>query len=205
MSDNDIVNIFRTHGALLEGHFGLTSGKHSGTYLQCAQVLQYPRIARDLGSLLASSVLDSISQAGEGDIDLVLSPAVGGIVIGQETASSLNVRAIFCERVDGAMTFRRGFFVQPGDRVVVVEDVVTTGGSLKEAAELAKIAGAEVVATASIVHRYIDEPQDPTDSPHVSLLKIHALAYEPSDCPMCLEGISLEKPGSRHLSPPRGL
>lgn len=187
----DFVQIFREREALLEGHFDLTSGRHSPTYLQCAVVLQYPEIAREIGKELAV-------MAGE-DIDLVVSPAVGGIVIGQETASNLGARAIFSERVDGNMTFRRGFSVKPGERVLAVEDVVTTGGSIREAALLAEKMGGNLVATASIVHRFTDEPTPPTDRPHYSLLQIHAPAYDPADCPLCKEEIPLEKPGSRTL------
>jgi len=187
----DFLQIFRDNGALLEGHFGLTSGRHSPIYLQCAMVLQYPEIAREIGRELAA-------MAGE-DIDLVVSPAVGGIVIGQETASNLGARAIFSERVDGEMTFRRGFYVKPGERVLTVEDVVTTGGSIREAALLAEKMGGDLVATASIVHRYMDKPTPPTDRPHHSLLQIHAPAYDPADCPLCKEAIPIQKPGSRTL------
>ena len=206
MTTSDILTLFRENGALLEGHFGLTSGRHSSVYLQCAQVLQYPEIARKLGSDLARKVLDILSVPGEGrKIDLVVSPAVGGIVIGQEVAAHLDARVIFGERADGRMTFRRGFSVTPGERVLAVEDVVTTGGSIREVAELASGSEGKVVGTASIVHRYTDKPVDPTHFPHASLLQIHAPAYEPDDCPLCREGIPLEKPGSRHLLSGKGL
>lgn len=188
---DDLLKTFREKEALLEGHFGLTSGKHSPVYLQCAQVLQYPEIARTIGRELAEL-------AGEG-IDLVVSPAIGGIVIGQETAYFLGARAIFTERVEGKMALRRGFEVKPGERVLAVEDVVTTGGSIREAAHLALEEGGDLVATASIVHRYVDEPVGPTDSPHYSLLQVHAPAYEPESCPQCVEGIPVEKPGSRTI------
>ncbi|NOY85917.1 MAG: orotate phosphoribosyltransferase [Deltaproteobacteria bacterium] len=191
MSDKILLSIFREKGALLEGHFGLTSGKHSPVYLQCALVLQYPDVGRDLGSRLAERV-------GEG-IDLVVSPAVGGIVIGQEVAWALGARAVFTERVDGKMALRRGFTVNPGERILAVEDVVTTGGSIREAADLAVELGGNLVATASLVHRYIDKPVDPTPYPHFSLLPIHAPAFEPGQCPLCREEIPMEKPGSRAL------
>ncbi|MEE8547402.1 MAG: orotate phosphoribosyltransferase [bacterium] len=187
----DFLQLFREREALLEGHFGLTSGRHSPTYLQCAMVLQYPEIAREIGKELAAMA--------DGDIDLVVSPAVGGIVVGHETASNLGVRAIFSERVDGEMTFRRGFYVKPGERILAVEDVVTTGGSIREAALLAEKMGGDLVATASIAHRYTDKPTPPTDRPHHSLLQIHAPAYDPADCPLCKEEIPLQKPGSRTL------
>jgi len=136
----------------------------------------------------------------EGPVDAVISPAVGGIVIGQEVAAGLGARAIFCERVDGRMALRRGFAIGQGERVLAVEDVVTTGGSIREAVDLSLECGGDVVGTASIVHRYTEEPVEPTAFPHVSLLPIHAPAYEPSDCPLCRDGKPVEKPGSRHLS-----
>lgn len=205
MAKNDYLTLFRENGALLEGHFGLTSGRHSPVYLQCALILQHPLIARDLGADLGRRVLEVLSPAGEKGIDLVVSPAVGGIVIGQEVAASLGARAIFSERVDGKMVFRRGFFVNPGERILAVEDVVTTGGSIRETAQIAAEAGGKVVGTASIVHRFVDNPVDPTDFPHASLLQIHAPSFEPDNCPLCREGIPVEKPGSRHLPADKGL
>ncbi len=197
---SDILRVFREHGALLEGHFGLTSGRHSPIYLQCALVLSHPQVARDLGSRLVGSLLENI---GGSHVDVVVSPAVGGIVIGQEVAASLGARAIFSERVDGKMAFRRGFFVRSGEKVVAVEDVVTTGGSIREAAQLAQASGGDLLATASIIHRYTEKPVDPTPLTHVSLVQINAPAYEPAQCPLCLKKIPLEKPGSRHLSSPK--
>ncbi|MDF1535451.1 MAG: orotate phosphoribosyltransferase [bacterium] len=205
MDNNGLLEIFRENGGLLKGHFGLTSGRHSDTYLQCAQVLQHPELARRIGRELALRAAELFGEKGEGGVNLVVSPAVGGIVIGHEVAAALGVRAIFSERVGGEMTFRRGFAVQPGDRVLAVEDVVTTGGSIRETAELASASGGEVLATASIVHRYTEEPVAPTGLPHLSLLQVHALAYDPEGCPQCLEGIPVEKPGSRHLSPKQAL
>ncbi|MBN2720589.1 MAG: orotate phosphoribosyltransferase [Proteobacteria bacterium] len=201
---SDYLTLFRENGALLEGHFGLTSGRHSPVYLQCALVLQYPAIARDLGSDLGRRVREILCLSGKEGIDLVVSPAVGGIVIGQEVAASLGARAIFSERVDGKMLFRRGFAIKPGEKVLAVEDVVTTGGSVRETADAAWAAGGHVMGTASIVHRYIDRPVNPTDLPHASLLQIHAPSFLPEDCPLCREGIPVEKPGSRHLLPRKG-
>jgi orotate phosphoribosyltransferase len=148
---------------------------------------------------------EAFSGAGQDEIDVVISPAVGGIVIGQEVAASLGVRAIFSERVDGKMQLRRGFAIGKGERILAVEDVVTTGGSIREAVELASEHGGGVVGTASIVHRYTDSPVNPTHLPHISLLSVHAPAYDPSDCPMCRDGKPLEKPGSRHLSASKAL
>ncbi|UCG37808.1 MAG: orotate phosphoribosyltransferase [bacterium] len=203
MANSDVLALFRERGALLEGHFGLTSGRHSPVYLQCALVLQHPEIARRLGSDLAARTLEVFGNLHGPAFDLVVSPAVGGIVIGQEVAAHLGARAIFCERVDGRMTFRRGFKVAPGERILAVEDVVTTGGSIREAADLALGMGGEVMGTASIVHRYTDTPVAPTHLPHACLLQIHAPAYDPGDCPLCRDGIPLEKPGSRHISAPK--
>jgi len=201
---SDYLTLFRENGALLEGHFGLTSGRHSPVYLQCALVLQYPAIARDLGSDLGRRVGEILCLSGEEGIDLVVSPAVGGIVIGQEVAAFLGARAIFSERVDGKMLFRRGFAVKPGEKVLAVEDVVTTGGSVRETADAVWTAGGHVIGTASLVHRYIDQPVNPTDLPHASLLQIHAPSFLPEECPLCREGIPVEKPGSRHLVPGKG-
>ncbi len=200
MASSELTRIFNDCGGLLNGHFSLTSGRHSSIYLQCALVLQYPDIARSIGVQLADKARETFTGTGEGEIDAVISPAVGGIVIGQEIAARLGARAIFCERVDGQMTLRRGFSVVEGERILAVEDVVTTGGSIREAVELASTkCGGAVVGTASIVHRYTEEPVAPTDLPHLSLLPVHAPAFDPSDCPMCREGIPLAKPGSRHL------
>jgi orotate phosphoribosyltransferase len=191
----DLLELFRSRGALLEGHFGLTSGNHSTRYLQCALLLQFPDLARRVGEELADAARRAV-----GEVDVVLSPAVGGIVIGQETACALGARAIFAERVDGRMALRRGFSLAPGERVLAVEDVVTTGGSIREVVELAEAAGARVLGTASLVHRYQGlAPQPPTGMTHVSLLPIHAPLFPLRTCPLCARDIPLEKPGSRFL------
>lgn len=203
MASSELIQIFSDCGGLLEGHFGLTSGRHSPIYLQCALVLQYPDKARHIGIQLAELARDTFT--GQGKIDTVIAPAVGGIVIGQEVAASLGARAIFSERVDGRMQLRRGFSIGEGEIILAVEDVVTTGGSIRETVELASECGGTVVGTASIVHRYTEEPVNPTEYPHLSLLPVHAPAFDPSDCPMCREGNPLEKPGSRHLSVPKAL
>jgi len=206
MANEELISVFTDCGGLLKGHFGLTSGRHSNIYLQCALVLQYPEIARRIGIQLADLIRDALeSSRPEETIETVLSPAVGGIIIGQEVAAALGARAIFSERVDGGMELRRGFSIGDGERILAVEDVVTTGGSIKEAVDLATRSGGNVLGTASIVHRYTVKPVDPTDLPHLSLLPVHAPAYEPSQCPMCLEGDPLEKPGSRHLTAPKAL
>src|SRR5262245_46060249 len=146
MQQDDVLGMFRRTGALLDGHFRLSSGLHSAGYLQCALVLQHPRDAEAIGAALAGRVRTY-------DATCVLSPALGGIVIGQEVARALDIRALFAERQDKALTLRRGFTLSPDDRVLVVEDVVTTAGSTRETMAVARAAGATVVAACSMVDR----------------------------------------------------
>ena len=146
MTRDDLLNLFRRSGALLEGHFRLSSGLHSSGYLQCALVLQHPADAEALGRALAERTRDL-------GATVVLSPALGGVVIGQEVGRALGVRAIFAERQDGALMLRRGFTLADTDRVLVIEDVVTTGGSTRETMQVARAAGAQVVGAAAIVNR----------------------------------------------------
>ena len=189
MSDADAVLArFRRAGALLEGHFRLTSGLHSSGYLQCALVLQHPREAEALGEALAQRV------QGLG-VQVVLSPALGGIVIGQEVARALGVRAMFAERQDGQLTLRRGFAFERGERVVVVEDVVTTGGSTRETIDVARRAGAQVVGAGSIIDRSGGAQR--IDVPFHALAVVSLPAYDPEACPLCLAGVPVVKPGSR--------
>jgi orotate phosphoribosyltransferase len=190
-----ILDLFRRVGALLEGHFRLTSGLHSPGYLQCALVLQHPREAEMCGVAIADRV------RGLG-VETVLSPALGGIVIGQEVARALGVRAIFAERQDGRLTLRRGFTLARGEKVLVVEDVVTTGGSTRETIDVARAAGAEVVAAASIIDRSGPSTASRGAGPAMGV-PYHALAtvslptYEPESCPLCAAGLPVVKPGSR--------
>src|SRR6476659_5960107 len=146
MTRDDLLDLFRRSGALLEGHFRLTSGLHSPGYLQCALVLQHPEHAEKLGRAIAERTRDLRPT-------VVLSPALGGVVIGQEVGRALGIRAIFAERQDGALTLRRGFTLSPGDRVLIVEDVITTGGSTRETIAVASGASAQVVGAGSIVDR----------------------------------------------------
>ena len=183
-----ILDMFRGIGALLEGHFRLTSGLHSSGYLQCALVLQHPREAELCGAALA----DRLRALGA---QTVLSPAIGGIVIGQEVARALGVRAIFAERQDGRLTLRRGFSIAPGEKVVVIEDVVTTGGSTRETIEVARAAGAEVLAAGTIIDR--SGGQQAIDVPFHALAAIALPTYQPEACPLCLAGVPVVKPGSR--------
>jgi orotate phosphoribosyltransferase len=192
---SDLLDLFRKSGALLEGHFRLSSGLHSPGYLQCALVLQHPTSAEALGRDLA----DRTRNLGA---SVVLSPALGGVVIGHEVGRALGVRAIFAERQDGALTLRRGFIVAESDRVLVVEDVLTTGGSTRETMQVARAAGAQVVGAASIVdrsvHTAVDGDAPPMfDVPYAALLDVALPTYEPDRCPLCAHGLPVLKPGSR--------
>jgi len=187
MTRDELLDLFRRSGALLEGHFRLTSGLHSPGYLQCALVLQYPPQAEALGRAIAERTRDLRAT-------VVLSPALGGVVIGHEVARALGVRAIFAERQDGAMTLRRGFVIGETDRVLVVEDVVTTAGSTRETIQVARAAGGHVVGAASIVNRGSGVQ---LDVPYAALLELTLPLYEPDKCPACAQGLPVVKPGSR--------
>jgi len=191
MTRDELLDLFRRSGALLDGHFRLSSGLHSAGYLQCALVLQHPPHAERLGRALAERVAATRPTA-------VLSPALGGLIIGHEVARALGVRAIFAERQDGLLRLRRGFGLGPSDRVVVVEDVVTTGGSTRETMEVAVAAGGQVVAAAAIVDRSGGEVDLGGPAlPFAALLQIELPTYEPNRCPQCAQGIAVMKPGSR--------
>ncbi|HYE84940.1 MAG TPA: orotate phosphoribosyltransferase [Vicinamibacterales bacterium] len=188
MTEAEVLTIFRRSGALLEGHFRLSSGLHSPGYLQCALVLQHAREAEALGAALGSAVRSLGAQT-------VLSPALGGIVIGQEVGRALGVRAMFAERQDGTLTLRRGFALDPGEKVLVVEDVVTTGGSTRETMDVARAAGGIVVGACAIVDR--SGGKQGLDVPFHALLPMDVKAYPPDDCPLCKQGVPVVKPGSR--------
>jgi orotate phosphoribosyltransferase len=188
MHETDLLALFRQSGAFLEGHFRLSSGLHSPGYLQCALVLSFPRDAEKLGAALAQRVSPLGATA-------VLSPALGGIVIGQEVARALGIRAFFAERQDGALTLRRGFSLSPQDRVLVVEDVVTTAGSTRETMAVAEQHGATVVGACSIVDR--SGGTHGLAVPYAALLPLHLPTYPEGSCPLCQQGIPVVKPGSR--------
>ena len=190
MTRDALLDLYRRSGALLDGHFRLTSGLHSPGYLQCALVLQHPQHAEALGRAVADL-------AREMRPTVVLSPALGGIVIGHEVARALGVRAIFAERQDGGLTLRRGFIIGEADRVLVVEDVLTTGGSTRETMQVARAAGGRVVGAASIVNRGRDVE---LGVPYVSLVQIDLPTYEPDTCPLCAQGMPVVKPGSRPVA-----
>jgi orotate phosphoribosyltransferase len=183
-----VLDRFRRAHALLDGHFRLTSGLHSSGYLQCALVLQHPREAEALGAAIA----DRVRSLG---VQTVLSPALGGIVIGQEVGRALGVRAIFAERQDGRLALRRGFTLERGEQVLVVEDVVTTGGSTRETIDLARAVGGHVLAAAAIIDR--SGGQQKIDVPFHVLAEVSLPAYDPASCPLCLAGLPIVKPGSR--------
>jgi orotate phosphoribosyltransferase len=192
MKTEEVLKTFEQHDALLKGHFLLSSGLHSSRYLQCALVLQHPAVAEKLCSALVACVLgdDRIAR-----IDLVMAPALGGVIVAHEVARTLGVRALFTERSEGGMKLRRGFQLQPGEHVLVVEDVVTTGGSTREVMEVVRAAGGIVVGAGSL----IDRSGGAVDLgvPRHALAVLEVPVYSPEDCPLCREGSVAIKPGSR--------
>lgn len=190
MNEQEIMKIFHDCGALLEGHFLLTSGLHSNRYIQCARVLQYPDIASTLGAELAAFFRDL-------RVNVVVGPAIGGILVAQEVARALKTRALFAEREQGVMALRRGFAVERGERVVVVEDVVTTGGSTREVIKVMEDYGAEVVGIGALVDRHTGALD--FEVPFHALLRLEIATFSPESCPLCREGLPLVKPGSRQV------
>jgi orotate phosphoribosyltransferase len=200
LTRDEIAAMLESAGAMRHGHFELSSGRHSGTYIQCALVLQYPKFAEKLGQALAALFSDA-------RIDAVVSPALGGVVIGQEVARALpaprdtlggGVPAIFVERdASGTMTLRRGFTLQPDQHVLVVEDVWTTGGSTQEAIHVVEEAGGRVVAAGALIDRSGGKIEFPVESN--ALLGLSIESYEEEDCPLCKQGSLAVKPGSRYV------
>jgi orotate phosphoribosyltransferase len=191
MTRDELLDLFRRSGALLEGHFRLSSGLHSPGYLQCALVLSHPQHAELLGRAIAAAARDLRPT-------VVLSPALGGVVIGHEVGRALGIRAMFAERQDGELTLRRGFVLGETDRVLVIEDVLTTGGSTRETMQVATAAGGRVVGAGSIVDRSGGAVK--LDVPYAALLRIDLPTYEPDKCPLCAQGLSVSKPGSRPVA-----
>jgi len=190
VDQEEVLEIYRRTGALLSGHFLLSSGLHSGRYLQSALVLQQPDIATKLCAELAADF------KGQG-IEAVIAPALGGVFVSHETARALGVRALFAERVNGELTLRRGFTIRPGERVLVVEDVITTGKSTRETIEVVTKAGGSVIAAASLVDRSGGKAQ--LGVPYRSLVTLDVPTYPAESCPMCKAGSAPVKPGSRGL------
>jgi len=187
----EVLNEFKKTDALLEGHFQLTSGLHSTVYLQCARVLQYPKNAEQFGRAIAE-------QFREQGIELVASPAIGGIVIGHEVARALGARFVWTEREVGQMTLRRGFTITPGEKTLVVEDVITTGGSTRETIECLQRGGANVLGAASIIDR--SGGQADVGVPRFALASLRVVAVDPAECEACKMGEPVVKPGSRSVS-----
>jgi len=175
-------------GALHRGHFQLSSGLHSDTYFQCARILQFPDLARELGAAIAENFRDDT-------YDVVVSPALGGILIGHEVARALGRRFVFTERKDGGMEMRRGFFLEKGEKVLVVEDVVTRGTSVREVIEVVEREGGVVTGVGSIIDRTSDSADLPL--PLQALARVEVATWQPEQCPLCRDGVAVVKPGSR--------
>lgn len=192
MTGDEVLNTFQERGALLTGHFLLSSGLHSPRYLQCALVLQFPDIAARLCSAIAEKVRNDDRI---GHIDAVIAPALGGVIVAHETARALRVRALFTERQETAMTLRRGFAIEPGERLLVVEDVVTTGGSTREVMEVVAARGGIIAGAGSLIDRSGGSVD--LGVPRHALATLEVPTYSPDDCPLCREGSTAIKPGSR--------
>lgn len=188
MNENEILQIFRTNSALLEGHFILSSGLHSDRYIQCALVLQHPDVAQKLCAELAAK----LRQVGA---TVVVAPALGGVIVAHEVARALGVRALFTERQDGAMSLRRGFSFVPGEPTLVVEDVITTGGSTRETMRCVQQAGGKVVGVGALIDRSGGTAD--LGVPKATLLSLKVQNYNPAECPLCKSDIPAVKPGSR--------
>jgi orotate phosphoribosyltransferase len=190
LSRDRVMEIFKKTGVLMEGHFLLTSGRHSDKYLQCARVFQYPEFSEELARALAEGFKDD-------KIDLVIGPAIGGIVLSYEMGRCLGVKTIFAERENGEMTLRRGFEIPEGTRVLVVEDVITTGGSVREVIELVRAHGAQIAGVGAFVDR--SSGRIDFGVKFMAVVTLEVESYEAANCPICSTGIPLVKPGSRNL------
>ena len=191
MTQEEVLKIFKDTNALLEGHFELRSGLHSNQFFQCALVLQYPRIAGQLCEALVEKMKAELKDL---EVDTVIAPAMGGITIGHDVARALGVRFIFVEKEDNRLKLRR-FNIKEGERFVIAEDVVTRGGRVQETVDIVKENGGEVAAIGILVNR--SGGKAAFDAPLVSLLEIEPVTYDPSNCPLCEEGLELVHPGSK--------
>lgn len=189
MIDNKVIDVLKETGALLEGHFLLSSGRHSSRYCQCAKLLQYPDKAEKVINFITEKIKDM-------HIDKVIGPAMGGILVAYEVGKQLGKPAMFTERVNGIMELRRGFEIKKGDKILITEDVVTTGKSSYETAEIIKDMGGEVVGIACIVDRSIEHIKYPV----FSAVKLEIETFEPENCPLCKQNIPFVKPGSRTMN-----
>ena len=195
MTEDQVLKLLEETGAILKGHFLLTSGKHGQSYVEKFQVLQHPRHTAALAAALAERF------AGD-HVQVVVGPAMGGILLAHEIGKNLDTRAIFTERENGAMTFRRGFKIEPGERVLIVEDIVTTGGSVKEVLDVVKAAGGEIVGVGLLVDRSggtVDLGVRTEALLHLTSEKFSTETYQPDNCPLCAANIPLTKRGSRKL------
>ena len=191
MDQDKILSIFRTTGALLDGHFVLTSGRHSPTYFQCAKVLQYPKYLTVFSRMIAEKF-------EKYKPDVVISPAIGGIVLGTEVSNQIGCRSIFAERKEGRMVIRRGFSIDKEERIMIVEDVITTGGSVKEVMNLVSNIGAKIVGIGILVDRSNGKVK--LHNNQYSIVKLDAVSYRNDDIPDELDVIPIQKPGSRYIS-----
>jgi orotate phosphoribosyltransferase len=190
LTKDQAIEIFTKSNALLTGHFRLTSGRHSSQYMQCAQVLQYPEYASKLCADLAEKFAGT-------KIDMVVGPAMGGIIVAYEVGRALGVKAFFTEREQGVMTLRRGFVIEPGQKVLVTEDVVTTGGSVREVIDVVRAQGGEVVGVALLVDRSNGKVDFGVKTE--AILSMEIVSYDPEECPLCKQGLPVVKPGSRQV------
>lgn len=191
LTDTDILDMLTQTHAIRKGHFQLTSGRHSDTYVQCARVCEFPGITNKLAAEAVARLPKDLS------VDFVIAPAVGGLVFGYAIANALNTRFIFAERQNGAMTLRRAFEIAPGSRALVAEDVVTTGGSVAEVIAVVEACGGEVAGVVSLIDRGGDRK---FDKPFYPLLSLNVESWEQSDCHLCAEGVEIYSPGSRRLA-----
>ena len=192
MNPGEALEIMERHGAVQRGHFRLTSGRHSDLYVQKFRVLEHSRLAQDFG--------DEIARSFAGEFDVVASPAVGALILGFTTSLAAGARFIFTERVDGSMALRRGFRIVPGERVLVVEDVVTTGGSVQEVVALVGAAGGELAGVGALVDRTNRNDAVNFGAPFRSLVRLDASSWPADECPLCLRHEPLAEPGSSRLS-----
>ena len=188
MTQDEILTIFKDSKALLEGHFKLRSGLHSNRFFQAALLLQYPDRAAIVCSELAAKFADK-------EISAVISPAVGGLIVGHEVAKALGVRAIFADKENDELILKRGFSIAKGEKILVAEDVITRGGRVQQTVDLVRSLGGEVAGIAVIVDRSMGNAS--FDIPHESLVKLELETYDPEDCPLCKEGVELTRPGSK--------
>jgi len=190
MTRSEIINIFRETGALLEGHFILTSGKHSSSYFQCSRVLQHPKYLTLFAEMIAKHFKEE-------KIDKVISPAIGGVVLGTEVGRIFNTQTIFAERKDGDMSIRRGFEIKPNENILIVEDVITTGGSVNEVIDQVQKYKGNIVGIAVIVDRSNGKVK--LHKNQFSIVALEAITYNQDDIPESLSSIPAEKPGSREI------